>query len=57
MEAAEADNRENVEALLQMGAGVGPRDKDGESAFDLTSSAEIEELLANYGGRAAAEEN
>jgi hypothetical protein len=49
MEAADADNLENVRALLESGANVNLRDKNGETAFNLTTDAEIEKLLADYG--------
>jgi hypothetical protein len=49
MEAADADNAENVRALLEAGANPTLQDKAGKTALDLTSSAEIENLLADYG--------
>ncbi|HEY0457930.1 MAG TPA: ankyrin repeat domain-containing protein [Pyrinomonadaceae bacterium] len=49
MEAADADNAENVRALLEAGANPTLKDKAGETALDLTSSEEIENLLADYG--------
>ncbi len=53
MEAADADNLENVRALLGAGADVNLKDKDGETAWDLTTSAEIDTLLKNYGAEDA----
>jgi ankyrin repeat protein len=49
MNAAEADNLENVRTLLMAGADVNLKNKEGETAFDLTTSAEIEELLKSFG--------
>jgi hypothetical protein len=50
MEAADADQPENVSMRLQIRANVNLKDKSGDSAWDLTSSDEIEALLENYGG-------
>lgn len=49
MEAAEADNLENVRALLAAGADANLKDNDGETALGLTTDAEIETLLIEFG--------
>ena len=49
MNAAEADNLESVRALLNAGANVNLKNEDGETAYDLTGSEEIENLLISYG--------
>ena len=49
MNAADADNLENVKILLAAGAKINLKDKEGETALNLTSSTEIEDLLENYG--------
>ena len=49
MEAAENDDLESVKLLLEAGAEVNARDKEGDSAWDLTSNDEIEQLLETYG--------
>lgn len=54
MSAAEADNLENVRALILAGADLNLKDKDGETALDLTTSAEVEQLLKNYGANVEA---
>jgi ankyrin repeat protein len=46
---------ENVHALLTSGANVNLKNKEGETAWDLTTNDEIEFLLASYG--AVTEEN
>jgi len=57
MEAADADNLENVRALLVAGAAVSLKDNEGETAFDLTTDEEIEKLLESYGAENTAAEN
>ena len=49
MNAAENDDLEAVRLLLESGSEVNARDDEGESAWDLTSNDEIEELLESYG--------
>lgn len=49
MEAAERDDIEIVKLLLESGSDVNARDKDGDSAWDLASDDEIEELLELHG--------
>lgn len=49
MNAAEKDDLEAVRLLLESGSEVNARDDEGESAWDLTSNDEIEELLESYG--------
>jgi ankyrin repeat protein len=49
MNAAEADHLENVRALIMAGADVNLKDEDGDTALDLTTDAEIEQLLKSHG--------
>ena len=51
MEAADADNLENVRALLLAGADASLADNDGETPLDLTTDAEIETLLVEFGAQ------
>jgi hypothetical protein len=57
MEAADADHLENVRALLLAGADANSKDNAGETAFDLTSDAEIKQLLTEFGAEMKAESN
>lgn len=49
MEAAFAENFESVKAILEAGADINLRDKENKTAFNLTDSDEIKELLVSYG--------
>ena len=49
MNAANFEELESVRALLLAGADVNFKNKDGESAWDLTAETEIEELLVSFG--------
>jgi hypothetical protein len=49
MNAAYEDDVESVRALLLGGAKVDLKDKEGETAYQLTSDEEIEALLVSYG--------
>ena len=49
MEAASNDDLETVRLLLESGAEVNAKNKQGETAWDLTTDDEVEELLVGYG--------
>jgi hypothetical protein len=50
MEAVDGDDLEIVRALLLAGADVNLKNDEGETAWDLTSSDAVEDLLESYGG-------
>ena len=49
MSAARSENLDVVKVLLESGANANPRTKAGETAWELTSGAEIKTLLETYG--------
>ncbi|CAN5525419.1 hypothetical protein BH10ACI3_BH10ACI3_12780 [soil metagenome] len=57
MNAADNDNVENVRILLVAGAKVNLKNSDGDTAWDLTTEKEVEDLLVSYGAEISETEN